>query len=442
LQLSNIIGVMDSIYDLMQKEGLLNNDKIFDFCYKNKIEKVMEVCLEAFGRTIKKDQVTPSLFNFSASFTLSGGGYPCQTPTCRVQHVERLVKFSSLYSDSTTIHNPFDFAYSFMESKIKDEPSPERLREEALTAFLITFEFRPLIERGFINFSRTVYGICSRCKKRVDNVADLLYEDMDRLSKEEIFPLLAREVDVKYERNSIGFPGIEKFIGEEIFFHFIKTPKFLYKNGKKLSSIQELGYENPIIAGIIGEAIDSLYLQKLGCLENVTRTYLTTNGLEKLLLDKMRKPSENKVVDFFANNLPVGRNITYQDIIKMRDSYSDNFKYFQENVSNLIKKANEFETQEEFNIYVSSTLESQLKDLKKIQSEGNRKITGKSIIEGSFFGASIAISLITNSGLPLIFSFAKALYDCSKLTAESLEIEEKVERSPVYFYYKLQSLSS
>lgn len=434
-------AVMKDLYKLIKKNKLITLKEIFDFCKNGEFEKVVDICMEAFVITTKsKNQIAPgSLFNFSASFTLSGGAYPCESIPCRMSKVADLAKFSSIYSDGTTIYNPFDFVYYFLNPQGKHEMSPDYVRLEALNAFSIAIEFKSLIERGIIKFSKTIYVTCAKCKKKRDKIINSIYEELDDIAKNTLYPLLKKEIEIEYEKNAFHLRGIEPFIGEDLYIHYKKFPNFLIKKGKKVSSLQDLGFDNPLIQKITTEAIDSLVFQKIASLENLTQTYLTTSMVEKTLLEKMGQKAENRVLNFFTKGLPVIQGMPYERVIEMRDTFSTEFKSFQTHISELIGKAETFESQEEFDIYVSNELKEQLKDLKKIEVEGRKKLIAKGIAHGAMLVASIGISTITNYDLPSLLGIAQATYGCKNLLSKAEELEEEVQKSPIYFYYKLSS---
>ena len=335
---------MKELYEFLKKWHLTTPKEISKFCEDVKIEEVLETSMEAFIITQKaRNKAIPgSLFNFSASCTLSGGNYPCEAISCRINHIAELAKFSSIYSDSTTIYNPFDFVYFAFNSSSKQQITPHTIRLEALNAFSITLEFKPLVERGLINFSKTIYVICTKCKKKKDKIINSIIDELEKIAEKTLFPLFKKSVEIEYEKDSFHLRGIETLIGEDFYFHYEKFPNYLIKNRKRINSIKDLQYDNPLIQKIITEAINSLMIQKIDNLENLTQTYLTTNMMEKTLLESMGKQVDNTALNFFAKGLPIIENMPYERIVEMRDVYSDQFKSFQNLVYDLMNKAKKF----------------------------------------------------------------------------------------------------
>lgn len=433
---------MDELYKLIRKKKLTSEGKIFEFCEGNKIADVMETAMEAFAitNTKKESPLLGSLFNFSASVALSGGNYPCQSIDCRIKQIKNLARFASIYANCTTIYNPFDFVYYQLNSTGHQELSPEKFRQETLNAFLIVLEFQPLIERDLINFSKTMYVACVNCKKKIENAENVAYANLKNITKDSLFPLMKNEIQIEYEKGSFHLAGIEALIGEDMYMHYKKFPNFLIKNGKRITSMKEMGFNNPLMQKIAGEAINSVMLQKISDPRNLSWTYLTNNMLEKTLLEKMNRHSEGKAVNFFANGLPLIQNRSYESLLKTRESFPDEFNAFQNRVSELIAKANTFETQEEFNLYVENQLKKELDDLKKVQKEDNKKILSGSFAGGAFLGVSILVSLANNSNILPFVAVAKAFYDCLNQTSEAIKMAKKMQESPIYFYYQIERL--
>lgn len=212
---------MEELYKFIEKKNLNSNEKIIEFCTKNNIKNVIETSMEAFTLSIfnKFEDTHGSLFNFSASTTLSGTNYPCASIPCRIKQVANLAKFTSFYSNYTTIYNPFDFIYSFLDPNNNSNITNIQLGNEALNAFLITYEFKPLIERGLIRFSRTVYSVCINCKKERDKNFKLINKNLDNIAVKKLIPLLENNIKIVYEKNSFHISGIKPFIGDDMYIH-------------------------------------------------------------------------------------------------------------------------------------------------------------------------------------------------------------------------------
>ena len=205
---------MNELYDLIGKRKLNSSEDVLNFCLKGEFEDVLDVSTNALAITqkVEDDEISPSLFNFSASLTLSGAGYPCDILSCRMSKMTELAKFSCLYSDRTTIYNPFDFVYFYLNPQGKQEMSGERFRMEATNAFMIVLEFRPLIERALIVFSKTISLDCSECKKKKDKMIKSIVKELENISRKTLFPLIKEKIGIEYGKGFLHLTGIESLV--------------------------------------------------------------------------------------------------------------------------------------------------------------------------------------------------------------------------------------
>lgn len=434
---------MKELYDLLNKKKLISFEKIFQFCFESPIEDVIETTTEALVSTHEHNQnkLLASPFNFSASISLSGGSYPCASPTCRIKNVSDLTQFATIYSTSITIYNPFDFVYFLISPEVKRFNFDEMaVRNDAFVGFMIAYEYRPLIEAGIIRFSKTINVVCDNCKKERDKQLKLMENKLYTLAKEQLFPLFKDTVRLEINKKNKFFhlAGMDALVGEDAFFHYKTFPKYLIDSkGKTITDIKKLRVNNPLVSRFFNDAINSLMFQKVGDIEQITKTYLTNSLFEEKLLENVGNVADKKVLSFFLDEVPVVQKLPYNRILEMRTKYFDEFESFQNAVSEIMKKAKNFSTQDEFNEFSKRQLGKNLKDLKKIQDEQRKKSLLTSFIHGSFLGASLVISLATNSQVSSILSVAQAVMACKETIANTEETQKALEKSPLYFYFRL-----
>jgi len=308
---------------------------------------------------------------------------------------------------------------------------------------MIAYEYRPLIEAEILRFSRTINIICNNCKKKRDMQLKLVENKLYALSKEQLFPLFKDIVrlEINKKRKFFHLAGIDTLVGEDAFFHYKTFPKYLIDaKGKTITDIRKLRFNNPLVSGFFKDAIDSLMFQKVGDIEQITKTYLTNSLFERKLLESVGNVTDEKVLNFFLDEIPVVQKLPYNRILEMRTKHFSEFESFQNAVSEIMKKAKDFNTQDEFNEFSKRQLDKNLKDLKKIQDEQRKKSLLTGFIHGSFLGASLVISLATNNQIPSILSVAQATMACKEIITDAEETQKALERSPLYFYFRLSKL--
>lgn len=434
---------MDELLELTNKRKLNNKKAIIEHCERGDIQEIIEFAMEAFILSTPKKIYKPkvSLFNFSASLTLSGGSYPCISPSCRMQRANDLALFSATYANSVTIHNPFDFIYEIAEHSPKITSDIEDyVRREALIALLILYELRALIERNIVHFSKTLYLICEGCKEQMKVEEDKIEQDLLKAAEYEVLPLIRSKVRISRKGNSIFLKGTEELIGEETHLMYKKLPNELFDSRGELIKIQNQNFSSPIVQKIVNEAVSSLFYQRFHPQKVATNTYLTNNFIEKTLLDSFDKKSDSRLVNFFAEGLPLLNKMSLEQILEVRDKHVDEFTMFQEEVLEVTTKANMFDSQEEYNEYVNRKIDTSVKNIIKIQRE-QRKNPIRGGVDGFIAGAS-ATHLCMNLNSPWdilmpLIGIVSSCKDIGETLIEASEAERQLKKQPMYFYYEL-----
>ncbi len=94
-------------------------------------------------------------FSFVANSSLSGKPYPCSDLNCRLNKLDNLVSFASLYADTIYINNPFEFLYHSWENL-----NLEFIKNEIANAIYQYFYLKPFISLGIISYSCSYVTLC------------------------------------------------------------------------------------------------------------------------------------------------------------------------------------------------------------------------------------------------------------------------------------------
>jgi len=433
---------MDEFYNLLVRKKLSNIRNIVNFFFDSDFEEVYETIIEAYvySNTSELYDSRTSLFNFSASFTLSGGDYPCENLECRLKRVDELATFTSLYANTVILFNPLDFIYYHMQGDDDiSEAEENHIRQEGSFAFAVLLKLRPLIVNKYIVISRTIVTLCKSCKTNRDKHMGTLAKSLYKIAESTIVPEIKEKTTLEYDtQHSFHLNGIDKFLGEDIFFNYKKFPKYLLsENNKRLNNIKDIPNGSPLFKSIIGESIDSLMAQKFGLYENYTTTFLTTNYIEKKILETFDENYSSKPYEFLTKDIPIILDTPYEYIIETREKYKDEFNNFQETISTIFEKGKTFKNQQDFNSYAEGEIHDQVEDIKKIQKERSKELVRKGITEALIASASIFVSIQTNSALPITLEIAKTFHEAHKMKVEDKKIEQEIRSKPLYFYYNL-----
>lgn len=239
---------MKDLFDLLDKLKLDSFQKIDDYCTKTRFDKFVLTLAEAFAySSIGSDFISiPSEYNFSASMTLSGSNFPCEDPVHRIARVNELASFSALYADSTTIYNPFDFVYYFINPELSSKGRTTKIEEikfrhDAIVALSISILFKPLLERGLLKYSRTIFSECTNCSKVRVKTSKELQQSLMKIGLNPTIELFTKNVKVIIpDKHTLILNGSESLLGEEIVYRFKKMPeKLLYQYDHSGSKISE-----------------------------------------------------------------------------------------------------------------------------------------------------------------------------------------------------------
>lgn len=428
------------LYSLLETKKLTSSRQIIEFCNKSSFDEVAELIAECFGITnAPKEKLIPSLFNFSASLTLSGGEFPCSFPAHRLERIAEIAQFSALFADSVRIHNPFDFIYIFTHSD-KDDFSDfeeQKFRTDSLVALETVRVLKPLIESGIAYFSRTIYFACKSCLKAKERAAKQLGDQMYADAKKKVDKFIKEKISIEIpNENEIHLIGTKEIIGEDLVYSSEKSLKILKNKHGEIIKKPNTKLWKCITSQFINEAIDSVMYQKIETLENFSETYLTSNAIEKLLLTQIGKKSNN-ISDLVVNNVPIASGIGLNRVLEIRNTYQDSFNKFRSFLEELSSKSGNFENQSEFNTWVSGKIKNELEELRHVQNEGRRKLFGKGLVAGGFLGATLAISKVNNFDIQSVLGVMQSMMGCSDVFRESSEFESKLGNNPSYFYFKL-----
>lgn len=438
---------MHKLYKLIDDNKLTSPERILDFFTRDDLNYICEFIMEAYVISNSPDDidVKPSIFNFSASLSLSGGRYPCPNLRCRLKRIQELIYFASFYSDSVVIFNPFEIFYAFFNEEIKTEYQEKEIREEAIFVFSALLILRPLIESHLVIISHSVFFMCSYHMKEWKKSENELYDTLYRKLKETIYPKIRKDVKIVTQSpNVIVYYGLEKYIGEDMTLTFTKYyPKKKIPVGTNLpENYSKFESSHMPIAASLFDSIDSVIMQKLKVLNKHSTTYLSNNYLDKMLLESLQKNyMDSKPFELVTKHLPTVVNVDPYTLIDLRHSNQQVFANFRNYLSELFSQSSKFDTQQEYNSFINNALQDGVDEIKSLYKSKKSQYIKTSSQDAMLSVASIILSLETNSTLPLILDSLKIFHDCRKMHSEYKNMLSEIQNRPMYFYYKLKDTS-
>ena len=402
----------------------------------------MEVLWEFFS-AIESDDSTiskPSLYNFSASLTLSGGDFPCADVTCRVGRLDDLGRFAAFFGDVVLIYNPFDFIFFLDKTNIHSEKAQISIRNNATVAFSALLKMMDLYDAGIIKYSKATSYRCRECARKSDELMMSVARKMGKSGSLTINKIFSEKVTVFIdEHGCIELNGSDELVGEDFVLHFDKVPQeLMFKKGRRLStpSPRLMRYIDKIV---LDSSIHSVLAQKVARHEKFTSTYLTNSEIERSLIQGLGSQNKVKNIELITESVPLISEISHSAILEIRAKYEDSFLKFRSTLADLLGKSNSFESQEEFNQWVQLQLNQDLIDLENVQKEAMKKLVSDSFRSAFIVGASLCVAGFVDNQLTSYISLVAAANDCKKTINESENAQASIEAQPSYFLYKVKS---
>lgn len=151
------------IYERMAEAGFLQAGQIRrEEIVRAPVDKLINLVLEISTITsaeyVQRDNAP---FVHSASMSLIGSRYPCESIDCRIERIHELMQFAVLYSDRVYVKNILaDHIYDIDDMVSNNE---ELFRERLTDDLIILNKMRPVIEKGFIIPFTPPLNRCPHC---------------------------------------------------------------------------------------------------------------------------------------------------------------------------------------------------------------------------------------------------------------------------------------
>ena len=344
-------------------------------------------------------------FVYTANNSLSGGVFPCSAFDCRVEKINELSSFASLYADHVYLFDPFEEIHLFEDS---------RMILEFIYAVKITNYLIPLIEANIVSFSKKELNICNHCLEDLysSNVHDINKnsEALDALIKEEFLnnctTTLIKNEDSTF---SIRILGPEPLISHgQIYYqlherldNFKKYTKYQlpYKFSRKELIDLEI-YENTIQS----IAYEASYLEKHSKL--YPSAILSDN--EKQVTSFMQTNSNDfnpgAFHDGLKHNLPAVFDKNLNEILKIRSNEGEAFNVYRDSLQKLVKDTVGWNPDKIHEIF-NDTIRPEINKINKTVRDW-KETKKKNLRDKVFVGTALVSAGIITGTLPLVVSNA------------------------------------
>ncbi|MFP1984439.1 hypothetical protein ACLEE6_08720 [Lonsdalea quercina] len=287
-------------------------------------------------------------FSFIANTSLSGGASSCANLDCRLNKLDELVSFASLYADVIYINNPFEPLYISWESL-----HINHIKAELFAAIYQYFYLKPYLALGIIKYSSGYISLCShhhetlakplaeRINKKEQDLTDIFNEyflsnctiSLDKSDNGEVFlEILDRSNIIEHGRKYLHFYSKPKSN------HLRKLSK---KNTKHVLSREEIEQEN-ILPSIVFPLVNDIVEQEW--ISYFYNASLLVDNKEKIKISgqlnaETMSINANTFTESVNHYLPTIHCRDPLEIIKLRERKDESFKVYRDKLHKLLLDA-------------------------------------------------------------------------------------------------------
>ncbi len=319
---------------------LLNADKDFIYEFAETLNLVIRYYFRYDGKPNEN-------FSFIANSSLSGGSFPCAASECRLNKLDQLASFSSLYSDEVYIQNPFE------EIVLRGRGGINlTARHEIISGIYNYIYLKPLIKRGIIKYAQNMVSLCNNHRinlaepiaKKIQQKEDKLYNLLHDFLLDTCEVTLSLTHDKKpfFEiKSSTEFidHGVSYFHLMEPFGDYIdhlctkEMPYVFTKNEIKNEHILRL-----IITPLIKDLSDQEWHSAF-----YGTSYLCDNQIQMDIASKLNNPvykanstSFNQALKHYLPSIK-SRNLEY--ILDLRNREEEAFNVYRDKINTMFRKS-------------------------------------------------------------------------------------------------------
>ncbi|WP_395306524.1 hypothetical protein [Enterobacter sichuanensis] len=390
-------------------------------------------------------------FSFIANTSLSGGATNCASLDCRLNKLDELVSFASLYADVIYINNPFEPLYFSW-----DDLHINHIKNELLIAIYQYFYLKPYLSLGIIQYSS---GYMSLCSHHHETLAKPLAEKI--LKKEQELTSILNE-----HLLSNCTISLDKFDNGEIFIeildkgniidhgsthlHFYQKPKSKHlrklaeKNIKHTFSREEIEQEN-ILQSVVYPLVNDIVEQEW--ISHFYNSSLLIDNKEKIkITGKLNAETMSINANTFnqsvSHYLPTIHCRDPLEILKLREREDESFKVYRDKLKKLLLEAPK-QKQEYFPEIFRDTILPEInlmnKKLKDYKIKKRNNLRDKLI----FGSGAVAFGLYSGVLPSNIGSILAAIGGGSAIVSSMIDYksaflsEDEIRSSDYYFLWQL-----
>ncbi|MCB2339095.1 hypothetical protein [Clostridium estertheticum] len=435
-------------YLLSKSLGRYDNKQIL---FKLNDEKIMNILEKCNAIIVRNESINSSGFNYSCNNELSGKPFPCASLSCRINNVDKLSRFSALYSDSIIVENP-------LEKYLNNSRFTERDKMKLIDDLEIIYYMHPLLIAGLIKFSSNLIILCDECGKKLKKEENIFEEKLSKIKNvinKEFLSNVNITFTLKYGIPRLVIVGDEDYIPHGSMYCMVIREQYLSRLSElfDISSDHVLSKNEIRKLGIVEEMItdgmfDDISSQRwLGTYYNTQ--YVTSRQTDFKVLRQINNNDTNNLCDAvmggITHSIPYIYNIELEQIINLRNAESDAFFIYREAIQNVIKSSkglSEKQVKEAFDDLVRKELLKINLIVKKSHENLIRKAKREIIIGGAIITAGIFTKCISPELASITASIGglKYLHQFCSNSAQIFDEPLDAPKNDIYFLWKVQNL--
>jgi len=420
----------DAVYRYINTNMQSNEDLLVDLIIKT-------YQLTKLSNLVKKD----SIFNFQASSSMAGGEFPCSAVECRMNSLEMLLRFASLYADQIIMQNPLD---KHIENIEKGYINSHELYVDVCRLL----EMRELVEDEIVTFESAYICLCGECRNQLEIKENRLINKMD-----EIYGLISNDFETSILCEAISFNGkpelliskAEKFDLHETYiipydkqFEYINA--ILEKtggHGRPLSKeeIHALGVTDKFLSPVYDDIFQNM-INVFGS-EN---SYLTNRSIDYTFLNELNQQN-SKNFSLLNHSLSIVPEIKISNILELRRKDGSSFDNYR-TIINKELRGRILNTKQECMDFNQDVIYPEI-----VKMNRSLEINKKHLIKGIhkdiiFYSGVLAVGTFSGeiaTNVSQIMSAIGGIGTIKKIFDSSLDGNSKngIQTNPYYFLWKL-----
>lgn len=464
----------DNLFEIIKKNKLTSQSSVDKAVHHEmSLSKLIDLSV-ALGLSIESESSPPNTlglqdYHFLANSKMSGlyeGG--CTYSKCRLERVDHLSRFATLYSDSVYIQSYFDWLNHL---HIPENQYQEyHFRDSISGSIKIINAIKPLIQNGIVRFLPTGIAVCKTCyaelmeqQKGLDAELNKQIKQLERLYSDTTSAnLKVLSTPSFIDRHIYEF---HVTCDEDLFDHgqyvvyILKLPPILLKKlANKPSLKQHQLSSSEILRGHVNRKLLRTIAMDVSCLKfycsNANLKYLTDRTIDiSFLQAATQEDNFLKYNDVLSSQLifemPIFSNIPLSSLLKIRVNEYDAFTTYRETINDLVNEyiaqGHKLSTKIAKQIY-SDTIQPKVRRLNKRISSIRQSAILRSLTGVALSTSSLIFGTYGNYLPPALQTALISLGVTSAIkTVESLptitKIPAEIRNDNLYFLWKLSKMS-